>query len=314
MQTFTTIIPIFAVIFLGFYAHRKGLMPPEFLGPANQLVYFLAIPALIFRAVSRASFHEEFNATVLLVTLSSAMLAYCVAWLIGRCTSWDPGRIGTFIQCSGHGNHGYIGLPIALYFLGESGLVKTSILAGFLMILQNILSVLILQAYSVSERNMNLLAKLGLMAEKLVRNPVIISALAGIAASLLQLSLPSAIQRFIDILSGLAPPLSLLLIGASISFEVIRKSLFSVLGSVAIKLLLLPTLGLALFTVFHLQPSEFLPGIILLATPTATVTYVMSKEMYGDPEFAVAAISASTLFSALTYLFWLMMIAGNDVP
>ncbi|WP_157067568.1 hypothetical protein [Desulfosarcina cetonica] len=45
MQVFSTIIPIFAVVILGFIARRKGFMPPAFLEPANRMVYYLAIPA-----------------------------------------------------------------------------------------------------------------------------------------------------------------------------------------------------------------------------------------------------------------------------
>jgi predicted permease len=306
MQVISTIIPIFAVVILGWFARRRGFMPPEFLGPANQLVYYLAIPALIFRSISKASFHTQFNATVLLITLGAAVLAYGGAWLIGRLTRWPRGRIGTFIQCSAHGNHGYIGLPVAYYFMGESGLAKAGILAGFLMILQNVLSVLALQASMVGEVEPS--RKLRSIAEKLIRNPVIVSALAGVTASAIQLSFPAPATRFMDILSGLAPPMSLLLIGASLSVEVMRKNLFSVLGSVAIKIIALPLVGLALFAFCGVSSAEYLPGLILLATPTATVAYVMAREMHGDDEFAVAAISTSTLASALTYLVWLMAV------
>lgn len=194
MQVFSTIIPIFAVVILGWFARRRGFMPPEFLGPANRLVYYLAIPALIFRSISKASFHTQFNMTVLLITLSSATLAYFSAWLIGQFTRWPKGRVGAFIQCSAHGNHGYIGLPVAFYFMGESGLAKAGILAGFLMILQNVLSVLALQACSVAD------------------------------------------------------------------------------------------------------------------VPPGRKLRVMAKEMHGDDEFAVAAISTSTIASALTYLVWLMAV------
>lgn len=305
MQVFSTIIPIFAVVILGWFAHRRGFMPPDFLGPANRLVYYLAIPALIFRSISKASFRTEFNATVLLITLSSAVLAYGIAWLIGRLTRWPKGRIGAFIQCSAHGNHGYIGLPVAFYYMGETGLVKAGILAGFLMILQNVLSVLALQACTVADVKPG--AKLLVIGEKLIRNPVIVSALAGVTASACRLSLPTAVLRFLDILSGLAPPMSLLLIGASLSMEVMRKNLIAVLGAVAIKIVALPLVGLGLYVTFGLKTADFLPGLILLATPTATVAYVMAKEMDCDDEFAVAAISTSTLASALTYLIWLMV-------
>lgn len=306
MQVLPTIIPIFAVVILGWYARKKGFIPQTFLAPANRLVYYFSIPALIFRYVAKASFVTEFNLTVLNVTLASAVVAYCTAWLLGHLTRWRPERIGTFIQCSAHGNAGYIGLPIAFYYMGESGFVKASILAGFLMVLQNVMSVFALQAHAVVNEGSK--SKYRIVAEKLVRNPVIVSAMAGMAASIFQLTLHPLIDRFLEIMGGLAPPMSLLLIGASISVQVMRKNLFPVFGAVIIKIIALPVLGLTLFLMLDVAPADYIPGMILLATPTATVAYVMSKEMQGDDEFAVAAISTSTLFSALTYSIWLVLV------
>jgi len=55
MPFLTTIVPIFLLILLGLCAKQRGFMPPEFLGPANRLVFYLAIPAMIFRSISKAS-------------------------------------------------------------------------------------------------------------------------------------------------------------------------------------------------------------------------------------------------------------------
>ena len=306
MQIFATIIPIFAVVILGLVARKRGFMPPAFLDPANRLVYYLAIPALIFKSVAKASFVTEFNVTVLIVTLSSAFLAYAGAWVGGHFTRWPQGRIGAFIQCSAHGNHGYIGIPVAFYFLGPSGLAKASILAGFLMIMQNILSVIVLQAHMAETADPG--KKVRDVAEKLVHNPIIVSAAAGMVVSIFKISLPGVLHRFLDILSGLAPPMSLLLIGASLSLQVMRKNLMSVAGAVAIKIVLLPLSGLAIFSILGVPAEQYVSGLILLATPTATVAYVMAKEMQGDAEFAVAAISTSTIVSAFTYLIWLAVV------
>jgi predicted permease len=71
------------------------------------------------------------------------------------------------------------------------------------------------------------------------------------------------------------------------------------------KLILLPGLGFALYRLFGLATQDYLPGLILLASPTATITYVMAKEMNGDTDFAVAAISISTMLSAITFTLWL---------
>jgi malate permease and related proteins len=72
-------------------------------------------------------------------------------------------------------------------------------------------------------------------------------------------------------------------------------------------LLILPALGLTLFLFFDQAPQDYLPALILLASPTATVAYVMAREMGADSDFAVAAISATTVLSAVTFSFWLSL-------
>ena len=74
MDIVATIIPIFAVIILGWFASARGFIPPEFLGPANRLVYYLAIPAMIFNAISKGSLSTQFDVTVILITLLSGAL------------------------------------------------------------------------------------------------------------------------------------------------------------------------------------------------------------------------------------------------
>jgi len=69
--------------------------------------------------------------------------------------------------------------------------------------------------------------------------------------------------------------------------------------------LVLPLTGLLIYRWFGLPTEQFLPGLIFLASPTATVTYVMASEMGGSPEQASAAVSMNTLISSLTFVFWL---------
>lgn len=302
MDVLTTIIPIFAIIFLGWAAHWKGFIPKEFLGPANRLVYYLAIPAMIFRAISKASIKTQFNGTVLIMTLTCVIIVFVLVWTVGTVGHLKDGRLGTFIQSSVHGNLGYIGLAVSYYFLGEKGFVTASIIAGFLMILQNLLAVIALQVNSdfngVKDNKFNIIYRIA-------ANPVILSALAGILFSLAELKIPIVIDRSLQILSGLALPTALLLIGASLSFKLIKTKLTFLISTGIIKLLIMPGLGLFLYRLSGLSFHDYLPGLILLAAPTATLTYVMAGEMGGDTDFAVAAISLNTLLSALTFTLWL---------
>ena len=295
-----TIVPIFAVILLGALIRSREFMPESFIGPLNKMVYYLAIPAMVFRALAVASFQANFDPLLLLGTLMSVMAVFILALVVGLVRAIPRSDLGTFLQTSFHGNLGYIGLAVAYYYLGAEGFARTGILAGFLMLLQNFLSVIGLQIFQEAPESGH---RSWFVVKKIIVNPVILSALAGIVFSVSRLSLPVIIDRSLGIIGGMALPLALLVIGASLSFKLIKSHIRLALGAGFLKLLILPAGGFIAYHWLGLLPLQFLPGIILLATPTATVTYVMQ----GSPELASAAISINTLLSSLTFILWLSL-------
>ena len=48
MKLLTVILPVFALVFIGWTAQRLRLMEPSALGGLRDLVFFLAMPALLF--------------------------------------------------------------------------------------------------------------------------------------------------------------------------------------------------------------------------------------------------------------------------
>ena len=306
MNIIATIIPIFVIILLGWAARSYGFIRSEFIEPANRLVFYLAIPAMVFRSISKASLDRQFDFQVVTLALLSVCMVFVIGALITRFAHIPSRQRGSFIQNSFHGNLGYIGLAVSFYYLGRNGFVQASVIAGFLMILQNFLAVIALQLHS--QDHLTPRSKWTVFL-KILGNPIILSALAGILVSVAAIPVPLIFGRCLDILSDLALPLALLIIGASLSFEMVKSRLIVVLSTGFLKLVVLPGIGFILYHLFNVLPVAYIPGIILLASPTATVTYVMAKEMQGDSEFAVAAISLNTLLSAVTYTIWLNIIS-----
>jgi predicted permease len=170
------------------------------------------------------------------------------------------------------------------------------------MLLQNFLAVVALSKFnSEPKRKLSVFALL----RRILFNPVIISAMAGMAFSLSGLHLPVILDRSLSILSGMALPLALLVIGTSVSFAQMQQQLRLTTLISFLKLILLPALGLTFFYFLGFERVEYLPALILLASPTATVSYVMASEMAGDANLASAAISVTTLVSAVTFILWL---------
>lgn len=304
LHLINTIIPIFAVIVLGCLLRSRGMLPAHLLAPLNRIVYYFAIPAMIFREVAAADFHSHFNLPLLCSTLVPLVALFLVAFLTVKVLAIPAPSAGTFVQTSFHGNLGYIGLAVAFYFLGEDGLRTASMMAGFIMILQNLLAVLALQWFNEGVRGAQ---KTWFFVKKILGNPVVCSALGGMVFSILRIPVPAIFDRGLKILSGMALPMALLIIGASLSFELIRSHFKPALGSGAFKLILLPFVGLMAYRWLGIPATQFLPGLILLACPPATIAYVMASEMGGAPDLATAAVSMNTLGSCLTFIFWLAL-------
>ncbi len=305
MTILSTILPVFFVILLGWVFHRKGFIPETFLGPGNRLVFYLAIPAMIFRSIAGTNLTTQFDIRVVLTSLMAVLVVFGLAWFAaGFIRVARTGQRGTFVQSTFHGNIGYIALAVAFYALGNEGLARTSIIAGFVMILQNLLAICILQYYS---DNAAIKGKASLVFIKILGNPVILASITGILVSLLGVPIPKVLDQTLEIIGGLALPMALLIIGASLSFDLVRSRIGSVLSSSVVKLIILPGLGFVGFRFLGISPQDYLPGLLLLATPTATIAVVMAHEIGGDMDFAAATVSVSTLLSAITFSLWLKL-------
>ena len=293
-----TIFPIFSLILLGFLLRLKRIIDPAFAKTANQIVFNVAIPAMLFTEISQVPFRANFSLDAVLCILAAlggiALTGLILTWVLEI-----PGnRRGTFLQSSFHGNIGYMSYAIAFYALGEDHFARMAILSSFLMLAQNVLAVWALAGFNCNPPRGN---RQWVLGKLIFQNPVILTVAVGIFYSVLAFPLPIPVKKSLEILSGMAFPTALLLVGASLSFGAFRLLIKEIAAIGILKLVGMPLLGYALMSWQHLPAGLILPGIILLAAPPATVTYVMATELGGDPELAATSISIHTLLSAFTY-------------
>ena len=84
LDVINTIVPVFLVILLGYFLHAKELLPSPIMGPLNRLVFYLAIPAMIFREISRVSFAAYFSPSVLAGTLAPIIMVFLIGLAVQR--------------------------------------------------------------------------------------------------------------------------------------------------------------------------------------------------------------------------------------
>lgn len=301
-----TIVPIFSVILLGYFLKQRGIIDPPFTKTANQIVFYVAIPAMLLNSISQAPFKENFHLAAVICLLCAISVQLILSLASARVMAIPEQHRGTFLQSSFHGNLGYMAYAIAYYALGQEEFARTAILSSFLMVAQNLLAVGVLVAFR-TDRKVNQERQGMVFLKTIYRNPIILAVIVSMLYSSLGLSIPTPIKRGLEILSGMALPTALLLIGASLSFRAVRLRIKEIVGIGFLKLICFPLLGLVAMRIAHVPDFFILPGIILLASPPATVTYVMAVELRGDPELAASSISILTLASALSYSLLLFL-------
>lgn len=296
------ILPIFLVIGIGVGAQKTGFLPREFQGPGNRLAFFIAIPAMLFRAIATTPLKESIYPAAIIICLVALALVWGATALLGILLY--KGRRGssqaTWIQGATHGNQGILGLAVVVYGLGPAATGVAGLITAVIIVGQNILSVFTLTRWGVGDRRQ------ASLLSQILGNPIIISSLAGLLFALSPLTLPDFIDRTLQILGGMGLPLALMMIGATLAetrpeqIEMIPMGLLT-----AIKLVAMPAAGLALLLMTHTGGLPAIVTLVLLSSPSATLCVVMANEMGGDLRLASAAISITHIFSAFSYLFWL---------
>jgi len=293
-----TILPIFSIILLGYLLESKRIIQPSFAKPANQIVFYLALPAMLINTTAQTPFMANFNLSVVISMVVALGLLVVVGIVLMRLLSIPPERRGTFLQSGFHGNIGLMSFAVVYYALGENAFAKAAIMSSFLMVGQNLLAVWVLTAYGprlgAARGRWNVL-------RNILHNPIILAVALGIAWSISGLPMPRPLRQGLDMLSGMAFPMALLLIGASLSFGAVKSLVKEIVGIGILKFVCLPLIGYGLMRLLGAPEAMVLPGLILLASPPATVTYVMATELGGDSRLAATSISVLTLASALTY-------------
>ncbi len=304
LEILENISPVFLVIALGYGSRRLGFLPDAFIQSANRLVYFVAVPILVFTAIYKGPFSKSFDPRQITGTLIAVAAVAVVSLLISMVFRISKEGTPTFMQISIHGNLGYVGLAVVFYALGSEGRGSAGVLAGFLMLFQNFISISAYNFFGSSGRKGNIA-----LAWKFLGNPIILAAIIGLGFSAAEIRLPGFLENSFNIVSDMALPLALLIIGGTLR-PAPAKRIQLIAVSTLLKLLLLPFFGYLLFRFLGVKSVLAETGLILMASPSATISYVMAVEMGGKEELAAAAVTVSTLLSIFTYTFWIAVASG----
>ncbi len=307
-QIIGAVVPVFLLIVLGALLRRVNFMDDVFTSGLNKLVFWVAAPALLFRSIAKSNVVEAFDFWVILTMVVLTIVTALVMYLLSRPAGLEPERKGVFVQGCFRGNLAFLGLAVLQSVYGDTALAPASVMIAFLTPLYNILAVIVLM---LPHQNMGRGSPLKTAGREIVTNPLIIACVAGMVAGLAKMPMPLFFDRSLQLSGQIALPLALIAVGSSLDFQGLLDNLRLTALVSLVKLVLLPLVLWGLLVFKGVDPLALRAGVILLACPTAVVSYIMAHQMKGNPGLAASIITGTTLVSIVSMTGWLLLLSAH---
>ncbi len=295
-----TIWPLFAMICLGFVLARKEFPDPGFWAGAERFNYFLLFPALLVTSLVDAPVRDPAIQRLGGAAVVTILIAWVAMGMARRVFPAPAARFGPALQGAVRFNT-YLGLAITASLAGGAGVARAAVYLAIAVPLVNVLSILALTESGAARHPLTL-------AKTMLRNPLILACLLGLALALTGLGLPFGIGRFLELVAQASLPLGLLCVGAALQPAALRQEAGALAGNVVLRLCGMPVLAALVALGFGLDGTEALVLIVFSAIPTAPTAYVLTRQLGGDGTFMAGLVTAQTLAAVATIPVMLLLL------
>lgn len=297
----SVILPIFGVMLTGYLAGRFHVLMEGSSTILSRFVFVVSLPSLIFISLSRIPVKDFFDWSFL-GTLGGGMLAtFCLSFLIARLAF--PGTLtalGLHGLAAMYSSTAYIGLPVIMMVFGNTGLVPGII--GAVITGAFFLPLAIILAEIDKNRGRGKKEFILIPLRAVLRTPVVIAVMAGLAVSATGITIPGPITTLFELLSRSFVPCALFSAGLFLSsVRSLRGNTKEILWLVIAKTLLHPLITWWLaYHVFELEGVLPAIAVIQAALPSGIPVFILAQQYSTFVTRASTVIVATTAVSVLT--------------
>jgi predicted permease len=307
MKGILIIAPLIGVVVLGMILRAIGFLKESDRDGLTKLLDWVALPALLFStayvAGGKIAGHGNLFLTphVAMVAISAITFAIAVPFT----HRGEKSRQAVSVMASIRSNYVYLGIPACMLALGEAGVEAASIFLAIILPGHNVISILlgeIIYSGRVSA------SALGAVVVKVLKNPMVVSCLAGLASAQLKIPVPETLMITLKLVSDMATGVALIAIGMSLEFKGLAAAFRHAWHDALIRLALYPGMIWILFQIWPVPELFMRAAVIVSAMPTAVNTFIVAKGMKLDHQYACEIIAVSTILAPVTIPIWIAVL------
>lgn len=297
-------VPVFLLMMLGLLFRKIGWIDEVFAGKMNQFVFLVPLPVLVFKDLAMVDFQKVWDGKFVLFCFATTVISIIIAALISLI--WKNKLIqGEFIQASYRSSAALLGIALIQNIYGDAGMAPLMIIGS--VPLYNILAVVILSITRPDNRKVSS-GIIKTTLKGIITNPIILGIAVGIIWSLASIPMPAVMVKTVDTLAGMATPMGLIAMGATLDLKKTTGKMRPVLVATFIKLFGFCALFLPLAIRMGFRREQLVAILVMLGSATTVSCFVMARNMKHEGVLTSSVIIVTTLFSAFSLTGWLYLL------
>jgi predicted permease len=287
------VLPLVILIGLGYASRALGWVSAGAYAQMNKLIFNLLLPCLLFSNMLDARASEAIDAKLIGYGCGAVAAAFLIGIPVSCLLSRDPRQRGVILQALFRSNFVIYGLPVVHAVYGDQ-VAATTVMISVVVPLFNTLAVVALSMFR-SER-----VDLPGILWNVLKNPLIVATVLGLACSALQVQFPAVIQESLRSLTVSATPIALIILGGTFEQRSLGRNRRKLLAMAFVKLALFPGAALLGAVLIGIRGVELLTLVSLFGAPAAVSSFSMAQQMGGDAELAAQHVLITTVASIFT--------------
>lgn len=295
---------LFAIIFTGYALRRIGIIDDAMNRGLNRFIVYFAYPCLIILSIGSLELSEGTLTDfvfMLLLTLVFFGLYSGISYIYVKLRGFSRVNANVVELAMSSPNNGFMGLPVALLFFGEKGLM--------LMIAHNAAMNIYFFSYGLillrrnkQNKGKTEVKRMAKEAVKLVLNPNILSLIIGMIICLLRLEMPLAVTQYLGMIGNIATPMAMIFIGSTLTGCSLKSILTNktVIEASLNKLISMPLITYVILAFMPMKSLIVATAVLGAAFPSAATVSILAEQEGQDKEIASQILFLSTLISMVT--------------
>ena len=274
------VTPVFLLAVIGYIWVKLGFeYRVQFV---TQIAMTLAVPCLIFVSLMQTEITPQMLADISMATVVAYLAVGGAGFAILKAFGLSQ---RTFLPSLLFGNTGNVGMPLAFFAFGQTGLGYAIVVFAIMAIISFTFGVWLVVG--------------GGSPGKLLKEPLIPATLLGGVFMVQGWQTPVFLTNSLTLIGQMAIPLMLITLGVAVA-RLRPGRLTQAIALAFVKLIICSAAAWAAGWYFDLEPIAFAILVLQLTTPVAVTSYLLAEKYGADAQSVAGLVVVSSLMSVLS--------------